>query len=55
MTNTERANKWYEIIERLTYIEMRSVYLKRRLLAAHYLVFATETWLMHWDKALREN
>ena len=22
---------------------------------AHYLVFATEIWLMYWGKALREN
>ena len=52
MTNVERADKWYEIIELFNAIYYRrtTTFEKRRLIA-HYLVFATETWLMYLDKA----
>ena len=56
MTSRERANKWREIMERLNGIYYRqTTTLDKRVVIAHYLVFATETWLMYWDKALREN
>lgn len=54
MTNTERANKWNEIITRLTDIADPTTSIKSWLLASHYLVFATEMWTVCWDKALRE-
>ena len=54
MTNTERANKWNEIITRLTDITDSSASTKTWILASHYLVFATEMWMVCWDKALRE-
>ena len=56
MTNVECADKWHEIVEHLNDIYYRQTTpLKNRLVIAHYLVFATETWLMYWCKALREN
>ena len=56
MTNIERANKWHEIMELLNDIYYRqTTTLNKRLVIAHYLVFATETWLMYLDKAMREN
>ena len=54
MTNTERADKWNEIITRLTDISGSSASIKKWLLASHYLVFATEMWMVCWGKALRE-
>ena len=55
MTNTERANKWYKIITRLNGIKKSSVSFKKWMLASHYLTFATEMWMMHVDKVMREN
>ena len=55
MTNIDRAYKWYEIITRLTDIEKSTNSLKSWWLASHYIVFATEMWMMHIDKYLREN
>ena len=55
MSNTERANKWYKIITRLTAIKKSSVSFKTWMLACHYLTFATEMWMMHVDKVMREN
>ena len=55
MTNAEHADKWNEIITRLTDITDSSASIKTWLLASHYLVFATEMWMVCWDKALREN
>ena len=56
MTSIERADKWHEIMELLNDIYYRqTTTINKRLVIAHYLVFATETWLMYWDKALREN
>ena len=54
MTNTERANKWNEIITRLSDITESSHSTNAWILASHYLVFATEMWMVCWDKALRE-
>ena len=54
MTNMDRADKWHEIMERLNDIYYRqTTTLNKKVVIAHYLVFATETWLMHLDKALR--
>ena len=54
MTNTERADKWYEIIERLNAIYYRQgTPLGKQLLVAHYLVFAVEMWITYWRKILR--
>ena len=55
MTNTERANKWYKIITRLNGIEKSSTSFKTWALASHYLTFATEMWIMHVDKVMKEN
>ena len=54
MTSTEHANKWNEIITRLNDITDPSHSINTWLLASHYLVFATEMWMICWDKALRE-
>ena len=55
MSNTERANKWYKIITRLNGIKKSSVSFKTWMLASHYLTFATEMWIMHVDKVMKEN
>ena len=55
MTNIDRANNWYEIITSLTDIEKSTDSLKRWLLASHYIVFATEMWMMYIGKDFREN
>ena len=55
MTNIERANRWYEIITRLTDITKSSADLKKWLIALHYITFATDMWMMHTDKYMREN
>ena len=55
MTNTERANKWYKMITRLTSIKKSSGSFKTFVLASHYLTFATEMWIMHVDKVMKEN
>ena len=55
MTNTERANKWYKIITRLIRIEKSTVSFKTWMLASHYRTFATEMWMMHVDKVMKEN
>ena len=54
MTNNEHANKWYDIMTRLTRIEKSSVSLKRWMLAAHYNLFATEMWMMYIYKDMHE-
>ena len=54
MTNRERADKWHEIMYLLNDVYYRkTTTLDKKVLIAHYLVFATETWLMYLDKALR--
>ena len=56
MTNTERADKWHEIMDLLNDVYYRkTTTLDKKVVIAHYLVFATETWLMYLDKAMREN
>ena len=55
MTNIDRANKWYEIITHLTDIEKSADSFERWWLASHYIVFATQMWMMYIDKYLREN
>lgn len=55
MTNNERASKWDEIITSLTDITKSTTSLKTWLIASHYLTFATEMWMMHIAKDLREN
>lgn len=55
MTNNDRANKWYEIIIRLTDISKSPVSIKTWLIVSHYLTFATEMWMMYIAKDLREN
>ena len=51
MTNIERADKWYEIIERLNAIYYRhGTPLEKQLLIAHYLVLPTEMWLTHYAR-----
>lgn len=56
MTNIERADKWYEIVERLNAIYYRQgTPFEKQLLVMHYLVFATEMWLSYWRKILLKN
>ena len=55
MTNTEHANKWYEIIASLTDITKSATNLETWFTASHYLIFATEMWMMYIAKDLREN
>lgn len=55
MTNIERANKWYEIITRLADISRSTTSLKKCLLASHYIIFATEMWMMYIGKHFRAN
>ena len=46
MSNEERMDRWYEIIERLNAIYYRQgTPLRKQLLVAHYLAFATNTWM----------
>ena len=52
MTSIERADRWYEIIERLNAIYYRQgTPLGKQLLVAHYLVFATYMWIACYVRA----
>ena len=55
MSSIERANRWYEIITHLTDITESSADLKKWLTAVHYITFATDMWMMHTAKYMREN
>lgn len=55
MDNVDRANKWYEIIERFTAVAKSPVSLKKWLLVSHYITFATEMWMMYIYKDMHKN